>query len=277
MPGVLVTGASRGIGHAIATRLAADGWEVFGGVRTDRDADQLGRHPRIRPVVLDVTDEAHIAALPAALPERLDALVNNAGIAVGGPLETISPADIRRQLEVNVVGQLAVTQALLPRLRASRGRIVFISSVNGQVSAPFFGAYGASKFGLEAAAHALRMELRPWHIGVSIVEPAQTSTDMWHTAEQVLDDTVAQLSADHRRLYGRHIEGFRKAIPVSQRMAAPPEKVADVVERALTAKRPKARYVVGAGPALAAAIVPRLPLRLSDPILRRVMGQPARL
>ncbi|WP_264001509.1 SDR family NAD(P)-dependent oxidoreductase, partial [Mycolicibacterium gadium] len=136
MPTVLVTGAARGIGKSIVDHLVAAGWDVIGGVRSDADAEALSKLPRVRAVTLDITDDAQVAALADALPARLDAVVNNAGIAVSGPLEGLTPAEIRRQLEVNVVGQLAVTQAVLPLLRQSRGRIVFISSVNGQLSAP---------------------------------------------------------------------------------------------------------------------------------------------
>src|SRR5207302_10928593 len=146
---------------------------------------------------------------------------NNAGVVVGGPIEAIPPAELRRQLEVNVVGQAAVTQAVLPRLRSSRGRIVFVSSLSGRVATPLTGAYNASKFALEGMADAMRMELAPWGIRVVLVEPAQTDTDMWRKADAALDEAVASLSPEHRRLYGKHIEGFRKTIPRAQRMAAP--------------------------------------------------------
>src|SRR5690348_3856289 len=163
MSAVLVTGAARGIGRAITAHLATLGWDVIAGVRSRADVTAMEALPRVHPVMLDVTNDAHLAALPEQLPVRLDAVVNNAGVVVGGPLETVGVADLRRQFDVNVVGQLAVTQAVLPRLRDSRGRIVFISSVNGRISSPMLGAYCASKFALEAAADALRMELTPWH------------------------------------------------------------------------------------------------------------------
>src|SRR6476660_3606943 len=162
MPSVLVTGAARGIGRSIAERLANIGWDVIAGVRTQRDADAItGANPQlISAVLLDVTDAAQLEQLDAALPVRLDAVVNNAGIVVSGPMESLDSDDWRTQLEVNVIGQLAVTRAVLPRLRASRGRVVFISSVNGQLSMPLIGAYAASKFALEAAAAAMRSEER---------------------------------------------------------------------------------------------------------------------
>src|SRR5919201_439141 len=151
-------------------------------------------------------------------------------------------------LDVTVVGQVAVTQAVLPRLRASRGRVVFVSSLSGRVATPMTGAYNASKFALEAVADSLRLELRPWGVRVIVIEPAQTDTDMWRKADSTLDEEVAALSPVHRELYAKHIEGFRRTIPRSQRMASPVEGVAATIERALTARRPRARYVVGAGP-----------------------------
>jgi NAD(P)-dependent dehydrogenase (short-subunit alcohol dehydrogenase family) len=276
MPSVLVTGASRGIGRSIAEHLASRGWEVIAGVRSQQDADAVvSLNPqRISSVIVDVTDAGHLAALAESLPERLDGIVNNAGVVVSGPMETVTPENWRKQLDVNVIGQLAVTQAVLPRLRRSRGRIVFISSVNGRLSMSLIGAYCASKFALEAAADALRMELRPWHIAVSIVEPAQTDTDMWRTADAMAADVEAALTAEQRSLYGKHIAGMKKTIPISQKLAVPTQKVAAVVEEALTARRPRARYVVGAGPKLQVALMTNLPTWARDRVLRRVAGQP---
>ena len=276
MPSVLVTGAGRGIGKSIVEHLAARGWDVIAGVRSERDAAAVTAldPQRISSVILDVTDAGHIAALNGSLPERLDAIVNNAGVVVTGPMETVTPDEWRKQLEINVIGQLAVTQAVLPRLRKSRGRVVFISSVNGRLSMPLIGAYCASKFALEAAADALRMELRPWHIGVAIVEPSQTSTDMWHTADDMVEQAVATLTPEHRDLYARHIAGMKKMIPVAQKMAVPAQRVSAVVEEALTARRPRARYVVGAGPKLQVALMTNLPAWARDRVLRRISGQP---
>jgi NAD(P)-dependent dehydrogenase (short-subunit alcohol dehydrogenase family) len=276
MPSVLVTGAGRGIGKSIVEHLATRGWDVIAGVRNERDADTVTAlsPQRVSSVILDVTDAGHIAALQESLPERLDAIVNNAGVVVSGPMETVSPAEWRKQLEINVIGQLAVTQAVLPRLRKSRGRVVFISSVNGRLSMSMVGPYCASKFALEAAADALRMELRPWHIGVTLVEPGQTDTDMWRTANDMVERGEAMLTAEHRDLYARHIAGFKKMIPLSQKMAVPAEKVSAVVEAALTARRPRARYVVGAGNKLQVAVMTNLPAWARDRVLRRVAGQP---
>jgi NAD(P)-dependent dehydrogenase (short-subunit alcohol dehydrogenase family) len=276
MPRVLVTGAARGIGRATTLRLAAAGWDVIAGVRQEADGDELmSANPGpVMTVPLDVTDEEQVAALDRVLPEQLDAIVNNAGVVVGGPVEAIPPAELRRQLEVNVVGQAAVTQAVLPRLRASRGRIVFVSSLSGRVSTPLTGAYSASKFALEAMADAMRMELAPWGIKVVLVEPAQTDTDMWRGADAELDDSVAALLPAHRELYAKHIAGFRKTIPRSQRMAAPVEGVAATIEKALTAPRPKARYVVGTGPRLQALMAKLTPTPVLDRLLRAGTGVP---
>lgn len=274
MPTVLVTGASRGIGHAIAVHLADAGWDVFAGVRSDDDAASFADAARITPVMLDVTDPAHIAALDASLPAQLDAVVNNAGVVVSGPIEAVTPDDWRRQLDVNVVGQMAVTQAVLPRLRSAAGRVVFISSINGRLSMPLLGPYCASKFALEAAADALRMEVAPWKVSVSIIEPAQTDTDMWRTADTMAEETEAAMEPEHRRLYERHIAGLKKRIPVSQKMAVPAGAVASVVEEALTTARPRARYVVGAANKVQLSALRALPTRARDRLLRLATAQP---
>jgi NAD(P)-dependent dehydrogenase (short-subunit alcohol dehydrogenase family) len=276
MPSVLVTGAARGIGRTTALRLAAAGWDVYAGVRREEDGPALvtAAPERLHPVKLDVTSAADIATLAERLPGSLDAVVNNAGIAVGGPIEGIPLDDLRRQFEVNVFGQVAVTQAVLPRLRASRGRVVFVSSLSGRVSTPMTGAYNASKFALEGIGDALRMELRPWRIRVSLVEPAQTDTDLWREAEKALEESIATLTPEHRELYAKHIEGTRKMIPLSQRIASSPEGVAAAIERALTARRPRARYVVGVGPKAQATLSGLTPTPVMDAVLGRLLGVP---
>ncbi|MDX6640572.1 MAG: hypothetical protein QOF12_1583 [Solirubrobacteraceae bacterium] len=279
MPTALVTGAARGIGRASALRLAAGGWDVVAGVRREEDGQELvaaGRG-RIEPVLLDITDAEQLAALPEALPESLDAVVNNAGIVVAGPVEAVPLDELRRQLEVNLIGQVAVTQAVMPRLRAARGRIVFVSSLSGRVAAPMSGPYSASKFALEGLADALRMEVRPWGVRVVLVEPAQTDTALWREAESALEESVAALSPAHRELYAQHIAGYRRSIPRSQRMASPVEGVAAAIERALTARRPRARYVVGAGPRVQGLMAGLTPTAVLDATLRAATGVPRRL
>lgn len=276
MPTALVTGASRGIGRATALHLATLGWDVVAGARDVADLDALvaeGPAGRITPVALDVTDAAHLEALDAALPARVDALVNNAGIAIGGPIEGLALDELRRQLEVNVVGQVAVTQALLPRLRASRGRVVFVSSISGRVSVPMMGAYNASKYALEALADALRLELRTWGIKVALVEPGAIDTDMWRTVDETVDATVADLSDEHRALYAKHIAGLRRTTKRVQKQTSPVTKVTAAIEQALTAQRPKARYLVGADARVQAALG-ALPTPLSDAAVGKVTGTP---
>ena len=260
MPTVLVTGASRGIGLAVARRMQSAGWDVLSGVRRAEDAT-VGA-----PVVLDVTD---VGAFEP--PDRLDAVVNNAGIVVSGPVEALDLDDLRRQFEVNVFGQIAVTQAVLPRLRESRGRIVFMSSVSGRVSTPYTGAYAASKYALEAAADALRIELRPWRVPVSLVEPGAIDTALWQEAEATLDASLAALRPAHRELYGDRVEKLRKTVRRTAKAAIPAEKVAEAVHKALTAPRPKARYVVGTDARVQLALH-ALPERAFDAAVARLTG-----
>jgi NAD(P)-dependent dehydrogenase (short-subunit alcohol dehydrogenase family) len=267
MPSVLITGASRGIGRACALRLAGQGWRVYAGVRTTADGDALrsdGQRGTIQPVALDLRDSEQIAALPHALGGRLDALINNAGVVVGGPVEALKVDDLRDQLEVNVVAQVAVTQTVLPLLRSSKGRVVFVSSISGRVSAPFMGAYTASKFALEALADSLRMELRPWNIRVVLVEPGSINTDLWRNALDVADQTEAQMSQGHRSLYAPQLVGMRKAIAGIQKRTSPVDKVAAVVERALASTRPKPRYLVGTDARVQVALRAALPTRVLD-------------
>jgi len=278
MPSVLVTGAARGIGRAIVDHLASTGWDVIAGVRTDQDADAVTKaHPqRVSAVILDITDAGHIAKLAKSLPERLDAVINNAGIAVAGPVETVSPDSWREQLEVNVIGQFAVTQAVLPQLRKARGRVLFVSSVNGRIATPMLGPYSASKFALEAAADALRVELRAWGISVVLIEPAQTDTDMWRTAGDMVLEVEAGVSPAHRDLYAKHIAGMKKFVPRARKMASPTDKVVAAVVEALTARRPKARYVVALLPKIQIMLVTNMPAALRDRLMGFMVGLPRR-
>jgi NAD(P)-dependent dehydrogenase (short-subunit alcohol dehydrogenase family) len=277
MSSVLVTGAARGIGRATVLQLAGAGWDVFAGVRRASDGEALAQAARggaVTPVALDITDADQVAALDGALPARLDAVVNNAGIVVGGPVEGVPLDELRRQLEVNLIGQVAVTQAVMQRLRESRGRAVFVSSLSGRVATPMTGPYNASKFALEGLVDALRMEVRPWGVRVVLVEPAQTDTDMWREADSSLDESVAALAPRHRELYSKHIEGWRKSIPRSQKMASSVEGVAEAIVRALTASRPRARYVVGLGPRVQGAMASVTPTGAMDAVLRAATGVP---
>lgn len=273
MPSVLVTGAGRGIGEAITLRLARGGWTVFAGVRDDSSGDRLANQDgRISPVLLDITDATHVAALDDLLPHRLDALVNNAGVGVLGPVEAVSVADVRAQFEVNVFGQVAVTQAVLPRIRAASGRIVFISSTGGRAPVLMEGAYCASKFAVEALADVLRVELRPWTVRVSVVEPGPTDTGPWREIQSMLSAMEQGMSSAHRELYAQHIRGMYKLVGTLQSRTVPPDVVARVVERALTAHHPRARYAGGGQARAMVAMGSLLPTRLNDAIGARLLG-----
>jgi NAD(P)-dependent dehydrogenase (short-subunit alcohol dehydrogenase family) len=267
---VVVTGASSGIGEACALRLVRTGWRVLAGVRTAADGERL-REQGLEPVMLDVTDAAAIAAAAERLgDDAVDGLVNNAGIAVSMPLEFLPLDELRRQLEVNLVGQLAVTQAFLPQLRRSQGRIVNVGSIAGRSSLPFLGAYAASKHALEAVTDALRVELRPFGIEVAIVEPATIATPIWTKGGENVQRLLAGMPADVLTLYGERMAAFRNAAAAAARRAEPAEEVAKVVEHALTAERPKTRYVVGRD-ARRRSRVERLPDRLRDRLYERVL------
>jgi NAD(P)-dependent dehydrogenase (short-subunit alcohol dehydrogenase family) len=265
---VVVTGASSGIGEACAIRLARAGWKVFGGVRTIRDADSL-RERGLEPLQLDVTEATQVGAAAEGVGDTLDALVDNAGIAIAAPLELVPIDELRRQLEVNVVGQVAVTQAFLPALRRARGRIVLMGSIGGRSALPFLGPYAASKHALEAVADSLRVELRPWGIAVSIVEPASIATAIWQKGATHADELGAAVEPDVAELYAPALASFRK-VALSRGPGADPDDVAKAVEHALTAKRPKARYLVGRDARIRAAIE-RLPTRLRDRVLAKAL------
>ena len=273
MPSVLVTGAGRGIGEAIALRLAHSGWTVYAGVRDTPSGERLvAQNDRIAPVLLDITDEAHVAALADRLPDRLDAIVNNAGMGFVGPVEAVSIPDLRRQFEVNVFAQVAVTQAVLPRIRDAGGRIIFISSTGGRAPVLMEGAYCASKSALETLADVLRVELRPWHIDVSVVAPGPTDTGPWREIQSMFTDMEQSMSATHRQLYRQHVRGMLKLVGTLQPRTVPPDVVAKVVEQALTARRPRARYAAGVQARAMLTMNAVLPTRVNDAVGARLLG-----
>ena len=274
MPSVLITGAGRGIGRAAALRMAAAGWDVYAGVRRAEDAPD---GERLTPVVLDITDSDQVAALGDALPERLDGLVNNAGIVVPGPVEALPLDGLRRQLEVNVTAQVAVTQALMPKLRAAQGRVVFISSVSGRVAAPLMGAYNASKFAVEGLADAMRVEVRPWNVDVVLVEPGSIDTDLWRNAQETATEAEEAMAPEQRSLYAKHLAGMRKAVSRIQKQTAPVDKVTEAIEKALTADRPRSRYLVGPDARVQVALRAALPTRALDTALTKMMGLPRKV
>jgi NAD(P)-dependent dehydrogenase (short-subunit alcohol dehydrogenase family) len=274
----LVTGASTGIGRATALRLDSEGWRVFAGVRREENGLSLqgAASERLTPVRLDVTDSAQIGAAaeriaPEVGPTGLDGLVNNAGIAVMGPLETISLEDFRGQIEVNLTGQLAVTQAMLPLIRSARGRIVFVSSIGGRMALPFGGPYHASKFGVEAVADCLRQELRPWRIGVAVIEPGSIDTEIWERGEGIAEAMAERAPDAQEELYGETLERFRGAVQRTAARGISAEKVAAAISHALSSRRPRTRYPVGADARGQALLERLLPDRLLDRAVARVM------
>ncbi len=271
---VVVTGASTGIGRACALLLDSRGWTVFAGVRSDMDAQSLRRaaSDRLTPIHLDVTDQRSIEQ--AALAVRrigdggLQGLVNNAGIAIPAPLEYLELHELRRQLEINLIGQLAITQALLPSLRSGHGRIVNISSLAGKLTTPFNGAYSAAKHGMEAFTDALRLELRPWGIHVCAVEPGTIATEMPKKLSRDAATLLQSLPAEGRQRYGSAFQAYVHTLTEHAHNGSPPEVVARAVEHALTANRPKTRYPAGANAKKMMLLYRVLPDRILD---RRIL------
>lgn len=276
---VVVTGASTGIGRACALRMDQRGWTVFAGVRKQADGESLARaaSDRLVPVMLDVTDDEAIAETTTRVEEAvgnagLGGLVNNAGITVQGPLEYLPVEDLRKQFDVNVTAQLAVTQAFLPALRRAKGRIVFMSSISGRAGAlPLIGPYSASKRALEALAESLRGELLPWDIKVVLIEPGSIATPIWAKGDATFDDLVASLPPEGRERYGQALERGRKIGAETGRRGIPPERVADKVEHALVSTRPRIRYLVGVDAKARAYVEPVVPTWARDKALMRML------
>jgi NAD(P)-dependent dehydrogenase (short-subunit alcohol dehydrogenase family) len=262
----LVTGASTGIGRATAIHLKSLGYEVLAGVRAPDDAPK-----GTEPLRLDVTHDEDIAAAADRVGDRLDALVNNAGIAVNGPVEVLPVEQWRRQFEVNVIGQVAVTRALLPALLNARGRIVNMSSIAGRSALPLLGPYAASKFALEAFTDALRREVEPHGVLVVSVEPGGIVTPVWEKSREEGERLVAEMTAEAQRRYGTTISALRRQVDRVPHDGLPPEAVAAVVGRALTARRPRTRYIVGRDAKVQALLVRLLPDRAYDALIRRVL------
>jgi NAD(P)-dependent dehydrogenase (short-subunit alcohol dehydrogenase family) len=277
---VLVTGASTGIGEATALHLADRGWQVFAGVRKEDDGARLQSQDgsgRLRPVLLDVTDEAGVQAALATVAEQagssgLQGLVNNAGVARGGPMELLPLDEWREQLEVNVIGQLAVTKAALPAIRHGGGRIVFIGSIAGRVAAPLTGPYSASKHAIEAIGSALREELRPWRIPVAVVEPGVIKSPIWAKADQKAAELEVSLGDDAQRLYGEQLEAIKASIRKNDAGGIEPIAVAKAIEHALTSSRPRHRYLVGPDAKVAGNLVRIVPDRAWAALSRRLLA-----
>lgn len=271
---IFITGASRGIGRATALLLDEHRYQVFAGVRSQRDADALRAtaSERLQPVLFDLLDPESIRAAVAHVLPQLEAhglhlLINNAGLAVPSPVEFIPLDDLCYQFEVNVFGTIALTQTLIPALRRGQGRIINVSSIAGRVTAPMLGAYSASKFALEALTDALRLELHPWGIQVVSIQPGVIRTDFGASALQRADALLPRIPDTIHDLYGKTIAKERERATLSGQ-GIPPEDVAKVILKAAQARHPRTRYLVGRDARLIAFLRVLLPDALLDRLTR---------
>ena len=270
----VVTGSSTGIGRACALALDRRGFTVFAGVRKQADADSLRAEAseRLEPLTVDVTDADSIAGAAERVRDatggRLTGLVNNAGIVVPGPVEGVDLDELRRQLEVNVVGQVAVTQAFLPLIRAARGRVVLMSSVGGRNALPQLSPYHASKFAIEAIGDSLRQEMRPFGVEVSIIEPGAIATPFWGKGKAEAPKARAAMDPEVLALYSDELDAIERASERTEARGAPPSNVAEAVVEALTSRRPRTRYLVGTDAKIQARLGKLLPDRAMDRLVR---------
>ena len=273
---VLVTGASSGIGRACALRLADGGFSVFAAVRKERDAEALREGPRgLVPVILDVTKPETISeslriVRDAVAASGLSGLVNNAGIAVTGPIELLPLDELRRQFEINVFGQVAVTQAFLPLIRVARGRIVNVGSVGARFALPFGGGLNASKAAFESISDSLRMELRPWGIRVVLVSPGSIRTSAEAKLVAASEAAVDAFSPEGKARYAASYRAFVQSLLRLESHGVGPEVVAGAVHRAMTARVPKRRYPVGPNSRLLPFVMTRLPTAVADALRLRL-------
>lgn len=270
---VFVTGASTGIGRASVEKLVADGWQVIAGVRRDGDQPPTST----AHVLIDVSDTEQVAIATKQVLElcdgRLSGLVNNAGISVAGPFEGLSLDEWRRQFDVNLFGQIDVTQRLLPAVLAASGRIVNIGSIGGRMASPFLGPYNASKFAVRGWTDALRAELAPHGVRAVLVEPGSIATEIWRKGNEQADDVLDRLNPEQQQRYARQAAGAKKAAAMVERNAIPAAKVGAAVAHALTARRPKPHYVVGVD-ARFQAFLATLPASASDKVVGALMRPP---
>ena len=276
---VVITGASTGIGRACALAMDKAGYRVFAGVRKDADGASLREEAseRLVPLAMDVIDEraiergvARVASELAGAP--LVGLVNNAGISMTAPLESQPLADVRKQFEVNVIGAIAVTQAFLPLLRAGKGRLVFVGAAAGRVALPFFGAYSASKFAIEAVADALRIELSPWGIHVAMIEPGSIDTPIFAKMEFRAEELAKSLRPGALELYESALRVMFEVSGKTHARAIGPDAVAKAVLHSLGAKSPKTRYPVGADAKLLSWVARKLPDTMRDALIANTIG-----
>ncbi len=275
---VLITGASTGIGEASALEMANNGWYVFAGVRKKEDGEKLqekaGR--AIIPLILDVTKKEDIKEAEKRVQEIVEniglaGLVNNAGIAIPGPLEILPIEDIKQQIQVNLLGVIVMIQTFLPLIRVSQGRIVVIGSNSGFWCEPFLSIYGATKFGLEGIVDALRLELRPWNINVSIIEPGCIRTPIYEKSRESISKLQDKTPIEKQNLYAKAINALLSSVDIAEKIAVSPEKVAKAVRHALESRRPKTRYRVGIDSKIESFLIKFIPDHLRDYIIRKLM------
>ncbi|WP_055688644.1 SDR family NAD(P)-dependent oxidoreductase [Streptomyces prasinus] len=266
---IVVTGASTGMGAAAARELARRGFHVLAGVRRVRDADSI-RSTGIEPVILDITKPEQVEALAARVaddPRALHALVNNAGIQVNAAVEALPLAEWRRVFEVNLFGHIAVTQALLPALLCSKGRVINISSVGGTAAMATYGAYASTKFALEAVSDSLRREVAPLGVQVVVIQPGGVRTEMAARGIQTANDLAVQMTPQQNERYGSLVRANNKLMATGTASGLTADAAARVIARAVTTRKPRTRYTAGRDAALITRLVRILPDRTLDRIL----------
>jgi NAD(P)-dependent dehydrogenase (short-subunit alcohol dehydrogenase family) len=278
---VVVTGASTGIGRATALLLDNKGYRVFAGVRKQADAKSLSEEgsDRLTPITIDVTKDRSIKAArdkvqKAVGKDGLVGLVNNAGVGGGGPIEFMDLNSFRDTLEINLVGQIAVTQAFMSQIRKAKGTVVFVASIGGRIATPFLSPYNASKFGVEALGESLRAEVKPWGIDVAVVEPGSIDTAIWAKGADTASDQVKDLSPAARRLYGKQLTRFGEVLNETADRGIHPNKVAKVIHKAIRSDKPKHRYLVGTDAKVAARLKGTLPERTFSKMVARQTKMP---
>ncbi|HEX3823421.1 MAG TPA: SDR family oxidoreductase [Mycobacteriales bacterium] len=270
---VFITGASTGIGNATALRLAKAGYDVIPGLRRDEPLPD----PVKAPVLIDLADPDSIGPACAEVLSRADGrlvgLINNAGMTISGPFETLGLDQWRHQFEVNFFGHIEITTALLPALIANRGRVVTVGSVGGRMALPFLAPYTSSKFAVRGWMDSLRIEIAPQGVKAILIEPGSVATPLWAKGNTDADAHVAGMTADQIRRYGTQLDGARKAAAMAERLGIPPERCAKVIEHAITSARPKGRYLVGPDAHLQAGVA-AMPTRVLDRVTRLAARQP---
>ena len=277
MEAIIVTGASSGIGHATAKLLADEGYLVFAGVRKEADRERLaGEHERFRPIVLDVTVPADLTRVISGVRAsgcELRGVVNNAGIAVAGPLEFLPIEVLRNQFEVNVFGPIALAQVALPLLRESKGRLVFIGSIAGRMTAPMVGPYSASKGALALFVDSMRQELASAGIGVSLLEFASVKTPIWEKGRNEKDVLMGKMPPEAMRYYGPLVDAIVKQTRREEHEGMDPSVIAKNVLHAIRAPKPRERYLIGRK-ARIQAIAAILPPGTRDKLVKKAMQLP---